>query len=236
MVLLLVLGGASTSRAAEPSKDPKQEAKARFIAGQSHYNLNELSEALREFKEAYRLYPDPVFLYNLGQCERQLNHPEEAIRFYRSFLREQPSAPNRQEVLTKIAELEVALKSKPAEPDKMAPPPVPVEPAKPASLPIALPPPPAAPATETTATQPTAPLPSTPPVNPEAAGGTPDRIDLTATPGPVPETGSAPIYKRWWFWTAAAAVAVGTSVGIYLATTGGGASAPGSDLGAKKVF
>src|SRR5512141_162115 len=93
--ILLVLAAGST-HAAEP--DPKTEAKAHFNAGQSHYNLNEFSEALQAFKDAYRLYPDPVFLYNLGQCERQLNHDEEAIRFYRSFLRNMPKAPNKAEV------------------------------------------------------------------------------------------------------------------------------------------
>ena len=44
--------------------DPKQEAKARYTTGQSHYNLNEFQEALQDFKEAYRLFPDPVFLFN----------------------------------------------------------------------------------------------------------------------------------------------------------------------------
>ena len=44
--------------------DPKQEAKARYTTGQSHYNLNEFQESLQDFKEAYRLFPDPVFLFN----------------------------------------------------------------------------------------------------------------------------------------------------------------------------
>jgi tetratricopeptide (TPR) repeat protein len=233
LAVLMVLAGAGPSWAAEPSKDPKQEAKAHFTAGQSHYNLNEFSDALREFKEGYRLYPDAVFLYNLGQCERQLNHPEEAIRFYRSFLREQPKAPNRQEVQGKIAELEAVLKNKTAEP--VAPPPA-LEPPKPAvaPTPVAAPLPAPEPSPAAPATAPT--LPATPPVNPEIAGGSADRVDLTATPEPAPETASTPVYKRWWFWTAAAAVAVGAGVGIYFATAGGGSSAPSSDLGPNKVF
>src|SRR5512141_1027182 len=81
---------ATAASAQEDSGSAKQEAKAHFMSGQRHYNLNELSEALADFKDAYRLYPDPVFLFNLGQCERQLGHHEEAIRFYRNFLREQP--------------------------------------------------------------------------------------------------------------------------------------------------
>jgi hypothetical protein len=40
----------------------KQDAKAHFEAGQTHYNLNEYVEALGEFKAACRPLPDPVFL------------------------------------------------------------------------------------------------------------------------------------------------------------------------------
>jgi tetratricopeptide (TPR) repeat protein len=111
-------GSLSEGVARSADKDAKQEAKARFVSGQSHYNLNELTEALGDFKEAYRLLPDPVFLYNLGQCERQLGHLEEAVRFYRSFLREQSKAPNRQDVVHKIDEMEATLKAKQAEADK----------------------------------------------------------------------------------------------------------------------
>jgi hypothetical protein len=33
-----------------------------------------------------------------------------------------------------------------------------------------------------------------------------------------PEATPAPVYKRWWFWTAIGAVAAGAAVGIVLAT------------------
>ncbi|MBN2576244.1 MAG: tetratricopeptide repeat protein [Deltaproteobacteria bacterium] len=250
VVVFWGLGNAGSSFAAEPSKTAKQEAKARFTTGQRHYNLNEFAEALIEFKEAYRLLPDPAFLYNLGQCERQLGHHEEALRFYRSFLREEPKAPNRLEVLNKIEELEAAIKSKEAEAEKAVPPPPALEPAKPVSppaeaqpavAPAPLPPPvptgasagatpPPAPAQEAQ------PLPATPPVNPEIATGPSDPIDLTASQTPQPEAGTTPVYKRWWFWTAAAVVVAGAGIGIYAATSGGGTEIPGSALGTKKVF
>jgi hypothetical protein len=256
--------------------DAKQEAKARFMAGQSHYNLNEYPEALNKFKEAYRIFPDPVFLYNLGQCERQLGHFEEAIRFYRSFLREQPKAPNRQDVLHKIEEMETAQKSKAAEADKALTPPLPAEgkPTKPSLEPAA-----SQPGTESptpkleyptpsseakaasTTTSPaddkTAPvaspdeakaaangvadrnptLPTIPPVNPEAPMGFPSGVDLSASAAsPTAQAEAPPFYERWWFWTAAGVVAVGAGVGMYLLTSGSGASAPSTTLGSKKVF
>lgn len=232
LMLALVAGGTRSVAAAEVGKDAKQEAKAHFADGQRHYNLNEFTDALREFKEGYRLHPDPVFLYNLGQCERQLGHSEEAIRFYRTFLREQPKAPNRQEVLNKIAELEEASKNKPTEP-----PPAPLEPTKPLTPPVEgkpaiAPTVPPAPVAEPTPAPPPA-LPATPPVGPESTA--PPQVDLT-TPAPQPAAATTPIYEKWWFWTAAAVVVVGAGVGIYAATAGGGSSAPSSELGARKVF
>jgi len=242
---LLLCAGLGDARAAEAPRDAKQEAKARFVSGQSHYNLNEFPEALLDFKEAYRLYPDPVFLYNLGQCERQLGHLDEAIRFYRTFLREQPKAPNRQEVVKKIEEMEAALKAKQPEADKGTAPPPAVEPSEgakplpptPAIAPAVSPQPPppsATPAPPPIASPP--PLPATPPVTAETAGGSPERIDLTASPTPPADTAGAPVYKRWWFWTAAVAVAAGAGIGIYAATANKSPSAPASILGSKKVF
>ena len=73
-------------------------------------------------------------------------------------------------------------------------------------------------------------------MNPEIAAGTPDQVDLSASQTAEPEAGAAPIYKRWWFWTAAAVVVVGAGIGIYAATSGGGAGVPGSTLGTKQVF
>src|SRR6516164_1230338 len=75
------------------------------MSGQSHYNLNEFAEALQDFKEAYRLHPDPAFLFNIAQYERQLGDLDEAIKFYRSYLRNKPDATNAKEVQKKIDEL-----------------------------------------------------------------------------------------------------------------------------------
>ena len=180
------------------SGDPTLEATSHFRSGQKHYNLNEYSDALVEFKEAYRLHSDPVFLYNIGQCERQLGHLEDASRFYRSYLREYPKAPNRQEVERKIDEIDETLRAQ-AKPDSKAV----VPPPQPSPLPV-----PAAPVVET-------------------------RTDLAAAPA-VSET--PPVYKRWWFWAAVGAVAVGATVGIILATSGKQASPPSTGLGSQGVF
>jgi tetratricopeptide (TPR) repeat protein len=257
-LVLFAVSFATAASAQEDLQSAKQEAKARFMSGQRHYNLNELPEALADFKDAYRLYPDPVFLFNLGQCERQLGHHEEAIRFYRNFLREQPKAPNRQEVLHKIEEMEAAIKSRPPEVEKLPP----------VAAPEAIAPAPetAAPesATKEIAAQETLPAEQVE-IGPATAAPTQPRAGSAAEPWPGPaertlsagpivgasegqtariELGSAPaepapapaLYRRWWVWTAAAVIAAGVGLGIYAATRGQAASAPSVDLGTQKVF
>jgi tetratricopeptide (TPR) repeat protein len=54
-------------------RDARTQAKALYQSGMAHYNLNEIREALKDFKEAYRLFPqEPVFLFNIAQCHRRL--------------------------------------------------------------------------------------------------------------------------------------------------------------------
>src|SRR5260370_3860665 len=59
-------------------------AKKHFQRGVAHYNLTEYREAISEFQDAYRLHPDPVFLYNLGQSYRLSDQPELALQFYKT--------------------------------------------------------------------------------------------------------------------------------------------------------
>jgi len=86
--------------------DNAAAAKAHYATGVRHFDLSEFDKALAEFKDAYRNKPDPVFLYNIGQCHRKLGHTDEAITFYQSYLRRAPDAKNREEVERRIAELQ----------------------------------------------------------------------------------------------------------------------------------
>ena len=49
---------------------------------------------------------DPVMLFNIAQCHRLNNQPDEAARFYKNYLRNAPGAPNRDDVERKIVEME----------------------------------------------------------------------------------------------------------------------------------
>jgi tetratricopeptide (TPR) repeat protein len=245
-VLLLATAGPAWA------EDPKQEAKARYTTGQSHYNLNEFQEALQDFKEAYRLFPDAVFLFNVAQCERQLGNLEEAIKFYRSYLRNKPKAPNRQEVLRRIDEMQAVLDAKKSASEKpplnLVPPgpgdephlPVPTPPVTATMTPAAsvpLPAPVAAPAAPV-APEPLPPPPVAPTTSGDIqAGADGTRTDLvTQTSSPTP-TAAPAWYQRWWVWTAAAVVvAAGVGVGVYAATSRGSNGSPSSKLGTQPVF
>jgi tetratricopeptide (TPR) repeat protein len=117
--------------AAASTETEMAEAKQHYAQGSRLFDLAEYEPALREFKEAYRVVGDPAFLFNIAQCHRKLGHTQDAITFYRTYLRRAPNASNRPEVERRIAELERA----PAAPPAPAPP----TPAPPAPAPALAP-------------------------------------------------------------------------------------------------
>jgi tetratricopeptide (TPR) repeat protein len=116
LIVALLVATATTARA-----DDRDKARNAFRLGSQHYALGEYKEALTSFKEAYRNYEDPSFLFNIAQCERQLDQRADAIRAYRMYLVNAPDAGNRDEVRQLIARLERELAAERA--TKAAPPP-----------------------------------------------------------------------------------------------------------------
>lgn len=111
MRLLVFLGCLGAAAIAD---DVTTRAAEHFRAGQRLYNLSEWDAALQEFRGAYLLKPDPSFLFNIGQCQRQLSQFEAAENSYRAFLRESPdlSATLREQVNKLIGQMEQAVKEK----------------------------------------------------------------------------------------------------------------------------
>jgi tetratricopeptide (TPR) repeat protein len=95
--------------------DTPSKAKSLYEQGLKYYNVGEYKRALDAFKEGYLVHSDPVFLFNIGQSQRQLHDPENAIRSYRAYLREAPTAPNRVEVERLIGLEEEELRRKTAD-------------------------------------------------------------------------------------------------------------------------
>ena len=101
------------ARAAPKDDAPTARARELFKSGTKHYSLSEYTAALNDFKEAYRLKEDPVFLYNIAQCHRLLGQHEEAARFYRAYLRalpSSPSAPNLSDIEDHVKSEEAAMR------------------------------------------------------------------------------------------------------------------------------
>jgi len=118
-VVVLVAALATTAHAADG--DALQEAKDHYDRGMAHYELGEFAAAIDEFKLAYARSQAPGLLFNLAQASRLDKDYEQALHFYRSYLRVRPDAANRDDVEKRIAELEpiVELRQK-AEREKLS--------------------------------------------------------------------------------------------------------------------
>jgi tetratricopeptide (TPR) repeat protein len=96
----------AAAAAAAPTPD---SARAHFEEGTKAFNLGEFTRAAEEYKAAYKLKPDPAFLYNIAQSYRLAGDLANALFFYRSFLHSTPDAPNRHEVEGRIDTLDKQL-------------------------------------------------------------------------------------------------------------------------------
>lgn len=105
--VVLSLGlSASSARAGKPASEDAAQAKEHYKRGTKLYDLGKYDEAIQEFEAAFEIKDEPVLLYNIAQAYRLANKYPEALRFYRTYLRRSPRAPNKSEVEAKIADME----------------------------------------------------------------------------------------------------------------------------------
>jgi tetratricopeptide (TPR) repeat protein len=176
-VFLLALCLSSTAMVASPPQahadDPgERSAKRHYDRGKKLFELQKFDAALEQFQKAYDASPIPDFLYNIGQCQRNLGDYKAAVFSFKRYLKLDPETERREKLEALIEDLERKIDESDTE-----------------------------------------------------------RLELKPKkekPEPGPETGSSPVYKKWWFWTGIAVVGVGAGVGAYLATR---SSAPDTDLG-----
>ncbi len=186
-VLLLLLPPV-TSRAHELAIDGDEEAaKALFQAAQGAYAQGRFNEALINFGMAYRAWPHPAFLFNIGQCHRQIGDHAAAVFFFRAYLKGMPEAPNRDAVDGLIDESLAVLREAGEDDDYDVPPEL-------ASL-----------------------ISGRDEARPEQATGGASPPMEAVTPPPDTTVDDAPLYTRWWLWTAVAVVVAGGAAGIGLA-------------------
>jgi tetratricopeptide (TPR) repeat protein len=82
-------------------------AKRHFERGERLFALGKFDQALDEYQKAYDARPMSDFLFNIGQCYRNLEEYEDAIFSFKKYLKDTPDTPNREAVEKLIGELEI---------------------------------------------------------------------------------------------------------------------------------
>ncbi|MCC6996836.1 MAG: tetratricopeptide repeat protein [Deltaproteobacteria bacterium] len=250
----LVVTFALALGAGRAAADPKQDAEAKrlYEEGTKFYSLGDFPRAIEAYKKGFELKPDAVFLYNIAQAYRLSKRFEDALFFYKSFLRNLPGAVNRAEVEKRIEEMNGALQKQQETAD--SPPTGPVAPGTGGARTGTS----TSTSTGTSTGDGSAGSSSGGEAGPAGgkvgpAGGDATRSSIPSpgetagasaageeqrTPPPARVDsgggGSRPIYKKWWFWAGIGAVAVGTAA-VIVATSGGGDS-PDSHFGTIDVY
>lgn len=106
LALLLLLDAPARGQKTDPELT---HARALFKQAEVHFSLGEFAQALKHYKEAYRIRQLPEFLFNIGQCQRHLGNCKDAVFHFRQFLLHQPSAPERKQVNELILECEAKM-------------------------------------------------------------------------------------------------------------------------------
>ncbi len=235
--VVVVVLGLSSPAAVSAGDGDRAAAKAHYEAATKYYDLHEYEDAAKEYKAAYFAKPDPAFLFNIGQCYKRLGKSDQAVDFFREYLKKAPlDEPNRANAEARIRELESAIpdtspRGSP-QPSPAAAPPLekhtsPVAPPAAAADPRLLE---SGPSMSPSVGSPyyAAPPPTArQPVGAELA---------TAAPPEAPKTGT-PFYRTWWFWTGVgAAVVVGTVTAILLTRGGSEPNSATAGLGTQGVF
>src|SRR5687768_341879 len=78
--------------------DDRSVAKRHFDRGEKLFALGKFEDALDQYQLAYDAAPIPDFLFNIGQCHRNLGDYEAAIFSFRKYLKLVPDADDREQV------------------------------------------------------------------------------------------------------------------------------------------
>jgi hypothetical protein len=81
-------------------------AQAHFQAGKDAFAANDFTTAIKEWKAAQAIKPSPKLHYNIGMAYERLGRPRAAVKYYKLYLEQLPTAANRAEVEQRVAMLE----------------------------------------------------------------------------------------------------------------------------------
>ena len=83
LILLTIIAQGSP-----PAADPQAKAQAQGLltAGSALYEKGDYAGALEKFNAAYAAFPSPKLMFNIGQADRDLSRPVEALEAFEKFL------------------------------------------------------------------------------------------------------------------------------------------------------
>jgi hypothetical protein len=97
---------AATATEATPGSEGVRAAQEHLGRALEHYRAHRYVEAIHEFELANRAAPSADLWYNIARSHELLSHHDEAVDYYRRYLRDKVNAPDRADVERRIAELE----------------------------------------------------------------------------------------------------------------------------------
>jgi tetratricopeptide (TPR) repeat protein len=103
LILLTILAQASPSVG-----EAQEKAQAKSLLGQGTklYEQNDFAGALEKFQAAYAVFPSPKLMFNIGEANRKLHRPVEALEAFERFLAGVTDAPEKvAEVRTTMSQL-----------------------------------------------------------------------------------------------------------------------------------
>lgn len=187
----------------------EREARVHFQRAQVAFDQKRYQDALDDYQKAYRIFPNVAFLFNIGQCYRNLGKFDDAVLAFKQYLQGSPNAPNRKAVDALIAELAPKTRNKNGTSSTTT------NPTNEGALkqhPIRTP--------ETSAQSQPKPRVETKlmlEAKPDmTASSTSIAVTPAREPDPVKRDKKMAFYRRWWFWTSAAVLIGGTVAGIFL--------------------
>jgi tetratricopeptide (TPR) repeat protein len=118
-LLAICLAGVAPVRVAYAQDAAMKTAKKHYERGQKLFALQKFDEALEQFQMAFDAKPIPDFLFNIGQCHRNLGNYEAAIFSFKRYLKLDPDASNREKVEDLITQLEEKVAAEEAEKQRL---------------------------------------------------------------------------------------------------------------------
>jgi hypothetical protein len=104
LILFTILAQASPSVG---ESQEKAQAKSLLGQGTKLYEQNDFAGALEKFQAAYAVFPSPKLMFNIGEANRKLHRPVEALEAFKRFLAGVADAPPEKvaDVRTAMAQL-----------------------------------------------------------------------------------------------------------------------------------